>query len=365
MSRKSRFLLLAASCLFCVLATEAFFYFLAKQQRTYPAVWYHTGEEHTRLLCYDSEFLGVADWDLRLEQPYPELAYAANTDGDPSLAGLDPLRVPHAIEVRVNGAGFRERPLQHFTSTRGSRTTLVLGDSFGAGQGVRVRDRLTELLETRLRAGGSDHQLANFCMMGFNIRSVSRTLNRYMDDFPGLERVVYLFTLNDPVGDRRALEMYQEIDDLMHLRTNLLSRRVDDFLVGRSHAAQWVGARIARKQISARTVERYNYLFGDNAGWKQTKDLLERMKRRCDRRGCEFVIVLFPLLYELAEYPFAAAHAAVREFAQEADIRFVDLLERFEGEDETGYWVHPRDFHPNHRAHRAAAEHLYDAIDWE
>ncbi|MCY3762255.1 MAG: hypothetical protein OXH50_13475, partial [Gemmatimonadetes bacterium] len=178
MNRKSRFLLLAASCLFCVLATEAFFYFLAKQQRTYPAVWYRTGEEHTKLLCYDGEFLGVADWDLRLEQPYPELAYAANTDGDPSLAGLDPLRVPHAIEVRVNGAGFRERPLQHFTSTRGSRTTLVLGDSFGAGQGVRVRDRLTELLETRLRAGGSDHQLANFCMRGRSIRPVSRTLHR-------------------------------------------------------------------------------------------------------------------------------------------------------------------------------------------
>ena len=364
MNLKPRFLLLAASCLFCVLATEAFFYFLAKHQRTYPAVWYHTGEERTRLLCYDGEFRGVADWDLRVEQPYPGLRYAGNTDGDTSLAGLDPLRVPHAIEVAVNEAGFRERPLQHFTSG-GGRTTLVIGDSFGAGQGVRVRDRLTEILEARFEEAGSNRLLANFCVMGYNIRSVSETLARHIDDFPGLERVIYLFTLNDPVGDRRALEMYQTIDDLMHLRTNLLSERVDAFLVGRSQAAQWVGARIARKQISRRTVERYNYLFTDNAGWRQTGKLLERMKQRCDRKGCEFVIVLFPLLYQLADYPFTAAHAAVREYARDAGIPFVDLLERFEGEDETGYWVHPRDFHPNHRAHRAAAEHLHDAIDWE
>ena len=363
MNRKSRFLLLAASCLFCVLATEAFFYLLARQQRTYPAVWYHTGQERTRLLCYDEEFLGVADWDLRLEQPYPGLRYAANTDGDPSLAGLDPMRVPHAIEITVNEAGFRERPLQQFASA--GRTTLVLGDSFGAGQGVRVGDRLTEVIEARLEAEGAGHLLANFCMMGYNIRSVGETLGRHIDDFPNLGRVVYLFTLNDPVGDRRALEMYQAIDDLMHLRTNLLSERVDAFLVGRSHAAQWIGARIARQQVSERTVERYNYLFADNAGWRKTRELLGRMKRRCDRKGCEFVIVLFPLLYELADYPFISAHAAVRGFAQEAGIRFVDLLERFEGEDETGYWVHPRDFHPNHRAHRAAAEFLYEAIDWE
>ena len=361
MSRRPEVLLLAFSCLCCAIAVETFFYFLAQRQQTYPAVWYHTDDERTKLLCYDEGFLGVADWDLRLDHPYGTLRYAANTDEDSSLQDLDPRLVPHAVEFRVNEAGFRERPLAQVEAA----TTLVIGDSFGAGQGVRISDRLSERLEARLKPEGPNHVIANFCMLGYNIRDISKTMGRHLDTFPNLQRVIYILTLNDPLGDARALEMYQVIDDLMHLRTNLLAESAAVPVLSRSHAARWMLERVARREISRTTVERYNYLFDDNVGWRRTRQLLDRMRDRCEQKGCEFIIVLFPLLFELADYPFKPAHEAVRAYARGAGIGFIDLLELFAGADERTYRVHPRDFHPNDRAHRKVAEYLYGEINWD
>jgi hypothetical protein len=56
---------------------------------------------------------------------------------------------------------------------------------------------------------------------------------------------------------------------------------------------------------------------------------------------------------------------ASSNYSKAAGIPFIDLLEVFEGSDEEDYWVHPRDFHPNHQAHGEAAGFLFDRIDWQ
>lgn len=362
MTLKSNSFLFVISCVFCITAAETFFYVFAMWQYSYPAVWYHTDEDNTKLLCYDKNFLSVADWDLKSEHPFPNLRYAANTDNDSSLQDLPFISVPNAIVVTINEVGFRERPVAQLNSR--NKVTLVIGDSFGAGQGVRVQDRFTEVLEAKLLEDGTNHAVGNFCMMGHNVRAVSKTLSQNIDVFPNLQRVIYMMTLNDPVGDAKALEMYQVVDDLMHLRTNVLLSRTDLPLVRWSHTAKWVGQLIVRYQISRQTEERYQYLFSENAGWKQTTEIIDRMKKRCELRDVEFALVLFPLLHRLKEYPFVKAHSAVREYAQRAGIDFYDLLEVFSNKIESRYWVHPRDFHPNYQAHREVAEYLHTKINW-
>ena len=368
MKRKPEILLLVVSCLCCAIAIETLFYIAGKRQRTYPAVLYQSEEERTMVLCYDEQFLSKGDWDLRLDNPYSSLSYVMNTDQDPSLEGLDPLLVPHAVELKRNAVGFREREVGELNALGGGgEVTLVIGDSFGAGQGVRMADRLTEILEAKLNSPPRHqrHVVANFCMMGFNIRSVGETLAKHGDALGNLRRVVYLFNLNDPARDVKADSMSQSIDDFVHLRANLLAESVDVPVIGGTHVGRWVLERLARQRISHQTIDWYQYIYTDNAGWRETKRQLDQMKRRCERIGCEFIIVLFPLFYELADYPFAGAHEAMREYAQTAGISFIDLLDLFGGRDERSYWVHPRDFHPNHLAHREVAEYLYEKIGWE
>jgi len=365
--RKPDILLLVTSALCCALALELFFYLWQQGPRTYPAVMYLTEDPSTNVLCYDKEFRSTADWDLRQQNhPYRELRYEMNMDKDPQLEGLDPLHVPFAVELKMNEAGFRERDLSALANADSSEITLVIGDSFGAGQGVRLQDRMTEILERTLNDSLERHQLiVNLSKRGYNNKMVTQTLTQHLGTFPQARRVVYLYNLNDATLDARGVKLSQAIDDFMHLRVNLLAASVKGSIFSHSHAARWVLQRLARRKIASRTIEWYNHMYTDNPGWRKTKKRLDQMVRLCADHDSEFIIVLFPMFFDLKDYPLRAAHAAVGDYARAAGVDFVDLLELFEGRDERDYWVHPRDFHPNDRAHEEVARYLHETLNWE
>jgi lysophospholipase L1-like esterase len=89
------------------------------------------------------------------------------------------------------------------------------------------------------------------------------------------------------------------------------------------------------------------------------------MARVAERQDAELVLVVFPLFHRLDRYPFGDIHERLRALAERQGIAFVDLLPTFEGLDERALQTHPvTDFHPNHLAHRRAAEALLEALAW-
>ena len=84
---------------------------------------------------------------------------------------------------------------------------------------------------------------------------------------------------------------------------------------------------------------------------------LNKVRDLCRLHNCEFRVVVFPFLHNLADdYPFRDAHAAVVEHCRASEIPVVDLapiLTKHAGE---GLTVNPFDAHPNRRAHKLAAE---------
>ena len=159
--------------------------------------------------------------------------------------------------------------------------------------------------------------------------------------------------------------MAQSIFDFMHLRENQMkpilplgADQVD------SHVLRYFAMRMARKRLSESTIEWYRELFAESTGWDLTKRKLVDMHRFCRERGAPMTLVVFPLFHDLKDYPFAEIHRKIGNFARESGIDYVDLLPAFEGVDESDYWVHPKDFHPNHLAHRKVADVLMTAIDW-
>ena len=380
---RGKLLLAVASLVVSALVVEISFWLLAQAEPIYPLVHYRTDDPDRRLECYDDHFVGTPDWYLRRAHPFGELTYKGNVIRHPAFANLSPLKVPNAIEIRRNEKGLRERPMAAFDAER-DKIVVLVGDSFCFGQGVRVVDRFSNVLETRLnREHPAEHyRLFNTCKQGWDIEEIADAMEHYVESFARVDRVVYSFVLNDPIIKGRLwkrkieltrgiieknghrLELEGDFNDLMYLRSRSNADAIR-FLAGRdSYTLRWFALRLQPQQIARESVEWYRQLYTNNPHWPQTRQVLGRMKNYCSAKGIAFSLVVWPLFYQLDAYPLTEVHEIIAAVARQEEIHYVDLLPLFAGKDARAYWVHPTDFHPNSRAHAEAAAFLYDAIPW-
>ena len=370
---RGKLLLVVASLAVSALVVEVSFWLLAQAEPIYPSVHYQTDDPSLELACYDDHFAGTPDWDLRRAHPLGELTYLGNASSDPALANLSPRKVPNAIEIRRNEKGLRERPMAAFDARR-DKIVLLVGDSFCFGLGVRVVDRFSNVLETRLNREhpAERYRLFSGCKPAWNIEQIARKMEHYVKSLARVDRVVYSFVLNDPiikermqewyVKNWRHLELEGELNNFISLRFRSNAAR---FLAGRnSYTVRWFALRLHRRQIARETIEWYRQLYTNNPHWPQTQQLLRRMKTYCSAQGIAFSLVVWPIFYQLDAYPLTEVHEIIEAVARQEGIHHVDLLPLFAGKDAREYWVHPTDFHPNSRGHAEAAAFLYDAIPW-
>ena len=156
-----KLLLVIASLAVTALAIEVSFGLLARSERIYPVVYYQTDDPNLDLWCYDEHFAGTPDWDLRRAHPYGKLTYLGNANNDSTLANLAPLKVPNAIEMRRNEEQLRERPMAEFDA-QNAKIVIVIGDSFGFGQGVRGRGAFFECFGDSIESGTPSRALSAF-----------------------------------------------------------------------------------------------------------------------------------------------------------------------------------------------------------
>ena len=189
-----------------------------------------------------------------------------------------------------------------------------------------------------------------------NIQEIREVLAAQLPGFVNARRVVYVYTLNDPVRDEALESRQRYINDLMHLREYNIRSYLPMPLrpAARSAAVRWILPRIQGARIARETEAWYRDLHRDGPGWREARRVLADMIRMCRERDVEFVLAVFPLLHRLDRYPFVEVHETLRLLAEQEGVRFVDLRPAFLGKDETTLWVHPTDFHPNRLAHHLA-----------
>ena len=156
-----KLLLVVASLAVTALVIEVSFWLFARSEQIYPLVYYETVDPNLDLWCYDEHFAGTPDWDLRRAHPYGKLTYLGNANNDSTLANLLPFKVPNAIEMRRNEEQLRERPMAEFDE-QNAKIVLVIGDSFGFGQGIRVAERFFEYLGDSIESRAPSGALSAF-----------------------------------------------------------------------------------------------------------------------------------------------------------------------------------------------------------
>ena len=378
-SRIGSLLLALGALLVALTAAELAFYAIRSDPQP-PGIFFHTEYRNVRLLSYDDSYNGRPDFDLRQDRPYGRLVNVGNTEDHRRFDHLRPADVPNATVIRTNELNLRGRQLATLEALQDTAAvTLVVGDSFCYGQGIPAADRFTELMEAELAAARPRQALVNACMGGMDASGILPMTRRLVRVIGRVERVIYAYNLNDALQGPRLQEMARQSRAIQALLNDPATSWSDsavapvaDDLVFRmglpllrlwkSPTALWLLRRAAGGRLTEQTLDWYERMYADNTGWQQTREHLLAMAAYCRTREIEFVLVVFPVFFGLQDYPLLRVHEAISTFAAGGHIKSHDLLPLFAGGEAADYWVHPRDFHPNARAHREVADFLLTTL---
>lgn len=261
------------------------------------------------------------------------------------------------INIKINSYGFRDYEYKIKKNNETFRIAMI-GDSMTLGKGVELKDTFTKQLEGMLNKGGNKkYEALNFGVYGYNTLQERYTLEQYALDFnPDLVIITYI--LNDP-GE--IMDIHHEIpyipiiSELRPWLNNLYFYRY----VARNYA------NIKKKLQGGSSYEEKILDFHKDGtiGWERTKDNLQGIQNITQREGISALLVLFPTLYRLNDYPFTAVHEKVKINAQKQGFYILDLLPYFEGLDERELWVDVfEDHHANKKANLIAAKAIYDDL---
>ncbi len=272
-------------------------------------------------------------------------------------------RAPWAVEFRYNALRFRDELLG--PKPKGVRRVMVLGDSFTEGQGVKVGDTCSKVLERRLNEREQGRwEVRNCGRRGTDFPALYEAFEALLPYEPDL--VIYALTLNDA-----------DQSDAFHARQTY----VNDWILDRGRQIEegrapprnpldsrllgFVADRIDAWRVGRETTRWYLDMWSEpnREGRDRTFAYVREMNRRLQERGARLLVAPWPLFVALeGSYPFLPIHDEVRRFCLQAGVPYHDLLPIFRGRPSASFWVHPVDRHPNETAHRMAAEDLLPVV---
>ncbi|MBT37312.1 MAG: SGNH/GDSL hydrolase family protein [Myxococcota bacterium] len=254
---------------------------------------------------------------------------------------------------QVNEFGYRDRNHER-EKPPGVFRIVVIGDSIAAGYRIdALEDVFPFQLEQALRRRGVDAEILNFGVSGYNTQQEVYTLiDRGLAYDPDL--VVLAYCLND--RDR--------IDS--GVLSILLASKGESAVV-RSRIDRWLSFsavyrmlrhRFARRELDEELARRDKAVEQDGV-----EDSLGRLANLSETRGFEVLVVVFPLLDNLARRKDARERQAIAELAWRKRLHHLDLhpalLDCVRREPQVG--LDP--YHPSVEGHRCAgdaiAQHLF------
>lgn len=285
-------------------------------------------------------------------------------------------------EDRINTDGMRDRE-HRVAKPSGVFRIACLGDSITYGFGVPSRSSYPARLESGLNstaAPGVRFEVLNFGVTGYNItQSIENLRARALKYRPDL--VIYQYCLNDPqqysselenleISLTRAETGYRR--RLVARGGQLLSRSRIFALAAfawqsaapegrRSRAprpdSQWLAIR------SGSTADYFARLHADPILWHRVETGFAELAALGRQNGFEVLVVTFPILAELGDYPLLGVHERVAAAAHAASLPSLDLLPVYQKAERRGRRIAVNALHPNALGHELAGRSIIDALE--
>ena len=248
---------------------------------------------------------------------------------------------------RFNTATFRDDIEYAPAIATGKRRISFVGDSFTAGHGIeRVQDRFAD----RLRAQHPEWEVHVLAHNGADTVSETRLLELLGSNGYQFDEVVLVYCLNDA-------------QDLLPQWTATMAAAAARAAEGRpalfdsSWLLDTVYHRLAIQSLPG-IGDYFSFLAEAYRGepWQQLRGRLQALQQVVERHGGRLSVVTWPFLQRLgADYPQAAAHAALAAHWQQVGVPHLDLLDVLRDEPPHRLVVNAVDPHPNEFASELAA----------
>jgi lysophospholipase L1-like esterase len=299
---------------------------------------------------------GARRWIFRIATPilallllFVGLEIAFRIAGVPSVHGpilRESYENAAAADNYRNALGLRER-WGEVPGDENSIRIAFLGDSITYGAGVEQEQGFVHLIEGLLNDGKP-------------LRYVTINLGE-----PG----------TDPVDQ---VEVYQRVrravrpDVLVHvLYCNDLGRDLYEDLkfihalqfrkswpATYSHVWRYFERRVRYEMVFQRTVDYFrggDSPFKRERAWQRLTDAVRKVKAMAEADGARYVMVMWPWLARLDDYPLEDVHRRMRRVAEQLDVPFFDLLGTFRGRNARRMRLSIIDEHPSPEGHRLGA----------
>ena len=305
------------------------------------AVFFGLAELFVRFAFDDGTNFDIEMWkyarELKQVSPIPGVGH----EHVPNAAGIY-----MGVPVAINSLGLRDREYD-LAKPAGTVRVLMLGDSLTFGWGAPVDGTTAKRLEARLNAAdaGRRYEVINTGIGNTNTAmQVAQFLSKWYNFEPDVIVLNYFINDAEDTPSRKQNLLMEHSYGAV-----FLAGRIDVLWRGYLGGSDWKAY--------------YDGLYRDDApGWRQARESLAALADYCRRNGIGLLVVNYPELHELADYPFARVTRLVEAAATDNGVPFLDLLPAVQGEDPRGLWVSPTDAHPNATAADRFAAAIADAL---
>ncbi len=305
------------------------------------------------------------------------------------------------VSVRINSGGIRdyERKIQN-----DSIRILVMGDSMTYGFGVEMNQSYAKALENILNKRENNPRRREFQVFntgfanGYSLDSYylylkSHAMKAYDPDIVIIGFFVYNdvtdLSLNVWEVDANALPTkitspYYDVDSEHRLRSakrtlkilkNDFVKSVYEGLLTRSHLFIFVKAQISKRLTISKSNRIFDTSYNEEIAldWEKNKKLLDAINQLVKERNAKLMVVALPVRFQIRDEEWVLYEKQIganllnrtrpndelQVYAQQHNITFIDVYERFRREDQSSPLFLPIDGHFNKKGHQIVAEEIY------
>lgn len=255
------------------------------------------------------------------------------------------------IEYKINSLGFRDNEYP-FSKRTGTYRILCVGDSFTFGQGVKLEDTYSKVLEKTLQHKyKKDIEVINTSVCGYNTYDEYWYIKNKLLEFKPDMIILGFYIGNDPEDPSIPF------NTKMIVKQDAVSRKLPlvQFLKEKANCTQ-----LQKEDYWTQ----YSLTIWDPNGpqWKRCAQALKNIKELTDHSNIKLMVLIIPIMSPKPQDEIGH-HKQLTTLLDSLNVKYVDALKRLLDTKREYLHVSKEEFHPNPKMHEIYAEVIVTGLE--